>query len=87
MKIAQVASLAESVPPKLYGGIERVVHYLTEELIKQGHSVTLFASGDSKTNNLKIGNSRCDFEIYRHQYDVGFNILYKPDDWEMIIKK
>ena len=49
MKIAQVAPLAESVPPKLYGGTERVVSYLTEELVRQGHNVTLFASGDSRT--------------------------------------
>src|SRR5262245_26279805 len=49
MKIAQVAPLYESVPPKLYGGSERVVSYLTEELIAQGHEVTLFASGDSIT--------------------------------------
>ena len=49
MKIAQVAPLYESVPPKLYGGTERVVSYLTEELVRQGHDVTLFASGDSKT--------------------------------------
>jgi glycosyltransferase involved in cell wall biosynthesis len=49
MKIAQVAPLYESVPPKLYGGTERVVHYLTEELVRQGHEVTLFASGDSVT--------------------------------------
>jgi len=49
MKIAQIAPLAESVPPKLYGGTERVVSYLTEELVRQGHEVTLFASGDSKT--------------------------------------
>lgn len=47
MRIAQVAPLFESVPPKLYGGIERVVSYLTEELVQQGHEVTLFASGDS----------------------------------------
>jgi glycosyltransferase involved in cell wall biosynthesis len=49
MRIAQVAPLYESVPPKLYGGTERVVSYLTEELIRQGHEVTLFASGDSLT--------------------------------------
>jgi glycosyltransferase involved in cell wall biosynthesis len=49
MRIAQVAPLYESVPPNLYGGTERVVSYLTEELICQGHEVTLFASGDSKT--------------------------------------
>jgi len=50
MKIAQIAPLAESVPPKLYGGTERVVSYLTEELIRLGHDVTLFASGDSETS-------------------------------------
>jgi glycosyltransferase involved in cell wall biosynthesis len=50
MRIAQVAPLAEAVPPKLYGGTERVVSWLTEELVAQGHHVTLFASGDSKTS-------------------------------------
>lgn len=49
MKIAQVAPLFESVPPKLYGGTERVVSYLTDELVRQGHDVTLFASADSAT--------------------------------------
>ncbi|HAF42785.1 MAG TPA: glycosyl transferase [Sphingobium sp.] len=49
MKIAQIAPLAESVPPKYYGGTERIVSYLTEELVRQGHDVTLFASGDSLT--------------------------------------
>jgi glycosyltransferase involved in cell wall biosynthesis len=49
MRIAQIAPLAESVPPKLYGGTERVVSWLTEELVRQGHEVTLFASGDSVT--------------------------------------
>lgn len=50
MKIAQVAPLLEAVPPKLYGGTERVIHYLTEELVRRKHEVTLFASGDSVTN-------------------------------------
>jgi glycosyltransferase involved in cell wall biosynthesis len=50
MRIAQVAPLAEAVPPKLYGGTERVVSWLTEELVDMGHQVTLFASGDSSTN-------------------------------------
>lgn len=49
MKIAQVAPLYESCPPKLYGGTERVVSYLTEELVRLGHEVSLFASGDSIT--------------------------------------
>ncbi len=50
LKIAQVAPLYESVPPRYYGGTERVVHFLTEGLIKKGHEVSLFASGDSQTN-------------------------------------
>src|SRR2546429_7120486 len=49
VRIAQVAPLFESVPPRLYGGTERVVSYLTEELVAQGHEVTLFASADSVT--------------------------------------
>src|SRR5690348_10158179 len=50
MRIAQVAPLTEAVPPRLYGGTERVVFYLTEELVRLGHDVTLFASGDSQTS-------------------------------------
>jgi glycosyltransferase involved in cell wall biosynthesis len=50
MKIAQIAPLIESVPPRLYGGTERMVSYLTEELVRLGHDVTLFASGDSVTS-------------------------------------
>jgi glycosyltransferase involved in cell wall biosynthesis len=59
MRIAQVAPLFESVPPKYYGGTERVVSYLTEELVRQGHDVTLFASGDSETRaHLVVGCHR-----------------------------
>jgi glycosyltransferase involved in cell wall biosynthesis len=50
MRIAQIAPLTEAVPPKLYGGTERVIHWLTEELVALGHDVTLFASGDSRTS-------------------------------------
>src|SRR6476620_8800847 len=50
MHIAQIAPLTEAVPPKMYGGTERVVHWLVEELVALGHDVTLFASGDSKTS-------------------------------------
>ena len=49
MRIAQIAPLSEAVPPRLYGGTERVVSWLTEELVRLGHEVTLFASGDSRT--------------------------------------
>jgi glycosyltransferase involved in cell wall biosynthesis len=50
MHIAQIAPLTEAIPPKMYGGTERVVHWLTEELVALGHDVTLFASGDSRTS-------------------------------------
>jgi glycosyltransferase involved in cell wall biosynthesis len=50
MRIAQIAPLIEAIPPQLYGGTERVIHWLTEELVALGHDVTLFASGDSKTS-------------------------------------
>ena len=69
MRIAQVAPLAESVPPKLYGGTERVVAWLIEELVELGHDVTLFASGDSVTRaklvsvwprTLRLGRPRSD---------------------------
>src|ERR1700733_6097317 len=58
MKIAQIAPLAESCPPRLYGGTERIVSYLTEELVAQGHEVTLFASGDSRTSAELVGCSK-----------------------------
>src|SRR5262249_56922716 len=54
MRIAEVAPLYERVPPLYYGGTERIVSYLTEELINQGHDVTLFASGDSNTKGRLI---------------------------------
>jgi glycosyltransferase involved in cell wall biosynthesis len=69
MRIAQVAPLNESVPPKLYGGTERVVSWLSEDLVEQGHDVTLFASGDSTTRGhlapvwpraLRLGKPRVD---------------------------
>ncbi len=67
MRIAQIAPLMESVPPRLYGGTERVVHALTEELVRLGHEVTLFASGDSRTSAVLIAGSpralRLDAEV------------------------
>jgi glycosyltransferase involved in cell wall biosynthesis len=58
MRIAQVAPLIESVPPKQYGGTERIVSYLTEELVRAGHEVTLFASGDSVTSARLVAPTR-----------------------------
>jgi glycosyltransferase involved in cell wall biosynthesis len=73
MRIAQVAPLYERVPPRYYGGTERVVSYLTEELVDQGHEVTLFASGDSLTKaklvspcaqSLRLNHNCIDFHAY-----------------------
>src|SRR3712207_6002706 len=59
MRIAQVAPLYEAVPPQLYGGTERIVSFLTEGLVRRGHQVTLFASGESVTTaRLVAGRSR-----------------------------
>ena len=52
MKIAQVAPLYESVPPRLYGGTERIVAHLTDALVELGHDVTLFASADARTRGM-----------------------------------
>ena len=69
MRIAQVAPLFESVPPKLYGGTERVVSYLTEELVRQGHEVTLFASGDSVTKARLVAGCRRSLRMDKHCVD------------------
>ena len=69
LKIAQVAPLYESVPPRLYGGTERVVSYLTEELVEMGHEVTLFASGDSITQAELVAVSPCALRLNRESSD------------------
>jgi glycosyltransferase involved in cell wall biosynthesis len=73
MRIAQIAPLYERVPPKLYGGTERVVSYLTEELVRQGHDVTLFASGDSRTSAKLV---RCCDMALRLNPSVGEPLVY-----------
>jgi glycosyltransferase involved in cell wall biosynthesis len=78
MKIAQVAPLDERVPPHCYGGTERIVSYLTEELISQGHDVTLFASGDSLTRARLIApcehslrlDSHCKIPLLPHLFQL-----------------
>ena len=76
MRIAQIAPLAESVPPKLYGGTERVVAWLVDELVNLGHEVTLFASGDSVTGAelnpvcpraLRLGRPRTDPWLFKQR--------------------
>jgi glycosyltransferase involved in cell wall biosynthesis len=69
MKIAQVAPLYESVPPKLYGGTERIISYLTEELVQMGHDVTLYASGDSVTKARLNSMSRTSLRLDKHSID------------------
>jgi len=69
MRIAQVAPLCESVPPHLYGGTERVVSYLTEELVRLGHEVTLFASGDSRTTAKLV--PACPKALWRSPHAAG----------------
>jgi glycosyltransferase involved in cell wall biosynthesis len=70
MRIAQVAPLFESVPPRLYGGTERVVSWLTEELVRRGHEVTLFASGDSVTQARLIATQRCGLRLDDQDHDA-----------------
>jgi glycosyltransferase involved in cell wall biosynthesis len=69
MRIAQVAPLIESVPPKHYGGTERIVSYLTEELVRAGHDVTLFASGDSVTRARLIPACHGSLRLNKHCVD------------------
>ena len=70
MRIAQIAPLAESVPPKLYGGTERVISYLTEELVRQGHEVTLFASGDSATSAELVSGVQSGLRLHHHLLEL-----------------
>jgi len=97
MRIAQIAPLAESVPPKLYGGTERVVAWLVDELVGQGHEVTLFASGDSGTaaklhavwpRALRLGRPKTDPMVAQAalleavaQRASEFDIIHAHIDW------
>lgn len=71
MRIAQVSPLYESVPPKLYGGTERIVSYLTEELVGQGHDVTLYASGDSITKARLVSLSDAALRLHKGPIDAN----------------
>ncbi len=70
MRIAQIAPLMESVPPRLYGGTERIVSYLTEELVRMGHEVTLFASGDSLTAATLVPCVPVALRLDKHVHDT-----------------
>jgi glycosyltransferase involved in cell wall biosynthesis len=91
MRIAQVAPLHESVPPALYGGTERVVSYLTEELVNQGHHVTLFASGDSTTQARLIPASEKGLRLNEqvsdplaHHFVLLEEVLARAEDFDII---
>jgi glycosyltransferase involved in cell wall biosynthesis len=84
MRIAQVSPLFESVPPKLYGGTERIVSYLTEDLVKQGHEVTLFASGDSTTSARLVAPWCCSLRL---QPDCRDQIAHHFTMLEMVHKE
>jgi glycosyltransferase involved in cell wall biosynthesis len=91
MRIAQVAPLIESVPPKHYGGTERIVSYLTEELVRAGHDVTLFASGDSVTSARLIApcqrslrkNERCKDPVAREVLLLD-HVIEHVDEFDLI---
>src|SRR5213079_3507953 len=91
MRIAQVSPLIESVPPKHYGGTERIVSYLTEELVSSGHEVTLFASGDSVTNARLIApcrrslrkNERCKDPVARELLLLD-HVLERAHEFDVI---
>jgi glycosyltransferase involved in cell wall biosynthesis len=91
VKIAQVAPLFESVPPKSYGGTERVVSNLTEELVRQGHDVTLYATGDSETaarlvalwpRSLRLDSS-CRDPVALHVYMIE-RVIQEADDFDIV---
>lgn len=92
MRIAQVAPLYESVPPKLYGGTERVVSYLTEGLVAAGHDVTLFASGDSETSaklipgcpkSLRLNRHEC-IDQLAHHFAMLEEVLDRAEQFDLI---
>jgi glycosyltransferase involved in cell wall biosynthesis len=84
MKIAQIAPLSERCPPRLYGGTERIVSYLTEELVRQGHDVTLFASGDSRTAARLV---RCSDMALRLNPAVRNHLLYHVVMLDEVLKR
>jgi len=84
LRIAQIGPLYESVPPKLYGGTERVVAYLTDELINLGHRVTLFASGDSITRARLIPICERALRLYNHLDPLAYHILQLQEVFERL---
>jgi glycosyltransferase involved in cell wall biosynthesis len=75
MRVAMVPPLHESVPPRTYGGTERVVHFLTEELVRMGHDVTLFATGDSRTSARLVPVVERGLRLWGAKDTVGPHVL------------
>src|SRR5215831_19561070 len=91
MKIALIAPLYESVPPKLYGGTERVVAYLADELVNLGHDVTLFASGDSRTKAKLIASCKEALRLNKNCVDPNashfvqlYDVLQHINDFDIL---
>ncbi len=91
MRIAQVSPLYESVPPRLYGGTERVVSFLTEELVAMGHQVTLFASGDSRTSAELVASTPAALRLQgdggdplAHHLRMIEQVYARADDFDLI---
>jgi len=84
MRIAQIAPLTESVPPRTYGGTERVVSYLTEELMAMGHDVTLFASGDSVTSAKLESVWPCALRFDATLRDLMEKVYQQADDFDVL---
>ena len=91
MRIAQVAPLYESVPPQKYGGTERVVSVLTEELVRRGHDVTLFASGDSMTSAQLVAGcpealrlSKTCIDQFAHHVVMLEQVMKEKDRFDLI---
>src|ERR1700760_4872950 len=86
MRIAQISPLFEAVPPKLYGGTERVISFLTEELVEMGHDVTLFATGDSVTSGSLVPMWDCAVRFdrtvqdWRALYHRTLEMVYRQKD-------
>src|SRR4029078_603872 len=91
LRIPPVAPLFESVPPRLYGGTERVVSYLTEALVRQGHDVTLFASGDSATSARLVAPCRKSLRLSKESVEtlaphvlMQEMVLQRADDFDVV---
>lgn len=84
MKIAQIAPLYESVPPKLYGGTERVVSFLTEDLVRFGHQITLFATSDSITRAHLESGCKQALRPLAHHMALLDKVLARADEFDVL---